>query len=39
MPTDISPHAALIWFAVGLFTGLGWFIAAWLVGRLTRAVG
>jgi hypothetical protein len=36
MPTDITPFAALVWFAVGFFTGTGWSLGAWVVARLLR---
>ena len=32
MPTVITPYALLVWLGVGFFTGLGWTLAAWLVG-------
>lgn len=33
MPSTITLQLIGIWFAVGFFTGLGWFLAAWVVGR------
>ena len=36
MPTTISLYAVGVWFAVGLFTGLGWSLGAWLIARLLR---
>lgn len=34
MPTTISLYLIGVWFCVGFFTGAGWALAAWLVGRL-----
>lgn len=34
MPDTISPQLIGIWFCVGFFTGTGWALALWLVGRL-----
>lgn len=39
MPTELTAHAALIWFAAGFFVGLGWAIAAGLVCLAMRKVG
>lgn len=36
MPTTISLIAIGIWFCVGFFTGAGWTLGAWLIGRITR---
>lgn len=36
MPITVTPYLALVWLAVGFFTGLGWALAAWLVARLFR---
>jgi hypothetical protein len=36
MPAEISPMLCLIWFCVGFFTGLGWALGCWVIGRLTR---
>ncbi len=36
MPASISVELALIWFAVGFFTGTGWTLGAWVVGRILR---
>lgn len=33
---DPSAHLALVALEVGFFLGLGWSIAAWLVGRILR---
>lgn len=38
MPNDISLRAAVVWFCVGLCTGTGWALGAWLVARLLRVV-
>jgi hypothetical protein len=35
MPSIITPYQIGVWFCVGFFTGAGWFIANWLVGRLS----
>lgn len=34
MPSTVSLYQIGVWFCVGFFTGCGWFIAAWLVGRV-----
>lgn len=36
MPTAISLYLVGVWFAVGLVTGAGWALGAWIVARLTR---
>jgi hypothetical protein len=36
MPVTISLYAVGVWVCVGFFTGLGWTLGAWLVGRVTR---
>jgi hypothetical protein len=36
MPMTISLQLIGIWFCVGFFTGLGWALASWLVGRVIR---
>lgn len=36
MPATISLYLILVWLAVGLFTGCGWAIAHWLVGKIFR---
>jgi hypothetical protein len=33
MPATVSFYLIGVWFCVGFFTGAGWAIAAWLVGR------
>lgn len=33
MPTTITLYLIAVWFCVGFFTGCGWHIASWLVGR------
>lgn len=37
MPSTISFQLIGVWFCVGFFTGAGWAIAVWLVGRLLGA--
>jgi hypothetical protein len=34
MPSKIDLYQIGVWFCVGFFTGAGWAIAAWLVGRI-----
>ena len=34
MPSTISLYLIGVWFCVGFFTGCGWALALWLVGRL-----
>jgi hypothetical protein len=34
MPSDISWRLIGVWFCVGFFTGSGWGVAMWVVGRL-----
>lgn len=36
MPITISLYAVAIWAAVGFFTGAGWALGTWLVGRILR---
>lgn len=36
MPSTVSLYECGVWFCVGFFTGLGWAIASWLVGRVFR---
>jgi hypothetical protein len=36
MPTTVSLYLIGVWFCVGFFTGAGWAIAAWIVGRILR---
>jgi len=38
MPSTISLQLIGIWFCVGFFTGLGWFIASAIVARLVARV-
>lgn len=37
MPSTISLPLIGIWLAVGFFTGTGWALGVWLVGRLLGA--
>jgi hypothetical protein len=34
MPTTVNLYAIGVWFCVGFFTGSGWALGAWLVGRV-----
>jgi hypothetical protein len=34
MPSTVNPYLIGVWFCVGFFTGAGWAVAAWLVGRI-----
>ena len=34
MPTKFSLELIGVWFCVGFFTGAGWAVATWLVGRI-----
>jgi hypothetical protein len=34
MPTKVNLELIMVWFCVGFFTGAGWAVAAWLVGRI-----
>jgi hypothetical protein len=34
MPSTVTPYLIGVWFCVGFFTGAGWAVAAWLVGRI-----
>jgi hypothetical protein len=36
MPSTVNLYQIGVWFCVGFFTGTGWALAAWLVGRLLR---
>ena len=36
MPTTVNLYLIGVWFSVGFFTGAGWAIAAWIVGRVLR---
>src|SRR5512135_1319784 len=38
MPSKIDLYQIGVWFCVGFFTGAGWAIAAWLVGRIFSAI-
>jgi hypothetical protein len=38
MPTTVTLYQIGVWFCVGFFTGAGWAIAAWLVGRIGSKV-
>jgi hypothetical protein len=35
MPTTITRYPIDVGFCIGLFTAARWFIASWLVGRLS----
>jgi len=34
MPTKVNLELIMVWFCVGFFTGAGWAVATWLVGRI-----
>jgi len=34
MPTKVNLELIIVWFCVGFFTGAGWAVATWLVGRI-----
>ena len=36
MPTDVSLYLLGVWFCVGFFTGAGWALGSWVIGRLLR---
>jgi hypothetical protein len=36
MPADITLKLVGIWICVGFFTGFGWALGTWLVGRILR---
>ena len=36
MPTTITLYQLGVWFCVGFFTGAGWALAAYLIGRVLR---
>ena len=36
MPATVSLYLIGVWFCVGFFTGFGWALASWVVGRLLR---
>jgi len=38
MPSTINFYQIGVWFCVGFFTGAGWAVAAWLVGRVMTAI-
>jgi hypothetical protein len=38
MPTKFSLELIGVWFCVGFFTGAGWAVATWLVGRIFSAI-
>jgi len=38
MPSKIDVYQIGVWFCVGFFTGAGWAIASWLVGRVFSAI-
>jgi hypothetical protein len=37
MPTTVTLYLVGVWFAVGFFTGIGWALGTWVVGRALRA--
>jgi hypothetical protein len=34
MPSTVNLNLIGVWFCVGFFTGAGWAVAAWLIGRV-----
>jgi hypothetical protein len=38
MPSKVDLYQIGVWFCVGFFTGAGWAIAGWLVGRIFSVV-
>jgi hypothetical protein len=38
MPSTVNLYLIGVWFCVGFFTGAGWAVAAWLVGRILGIV-
>lgn len=36
MPSTVSLYLIGVWCCVGFFTGAGWALGTWLVGKLTR---
>jgi hypothetical protein len=38
MPTTVSLYLIGVWFCVGFFTGAGWAIANWLIGRVLSRI-
>jgi hypothetical protein len=38
MPSTVNPYLIGAWFCVGFFTGAGWAVAAWLVGRILSCI-
>lgn len=38
MPATISLYLIAVWFCVGFFTGIGWALGGWVVGRILTHV-
>lgn len=36
MPTTITLYNIGVWCCVGFFTGAGWALGGWLIGRIVR---
>jgi hypothetical protein len=34
MPSTVNVYLIGVWFCVGFFTGAGWAVAGWVVGRV-----
>jgi hypothetical protein len=34
MPGAVTLYLIFVWFCVGFFTGCGWALGTWLVGRI-----
>ena len=38
MPTKVTVELIIVWACVGFFTGAGWAVATWLVGRILSVI-
>jgi hypothetical protein len=36
MPAQITAYLVAVWLCVGLITGFGWTVGAWVASRLLR---
>jgi hypothetical protein len=39
MPVTVTLWLIFVWFCVGFFAGLGWHLAAWVIGRIQIGPG